>query len=125
MVKNIYLNTKIVLNCEKVELHLHLEVALDLVVGIVVGVHLTFLKSVLINSEWSKTYIWTKIILLYCQEAELHFEVVQDLFVCIVFGVGVHLIILSLFKSTQHDYSVWNNTVISWFLGFLYSIKNH
>ena len=74
MVKNIYIDTKIILNCQKAKLHLHLavaldpvfgvhltflksvlislhlEVTLDPVVGIVVGVHLTFLKSVLINS---------------------------------------------------------------------------
>ena len=40
---------------------LHLEVALDPVVGIVlvVGVQLTVLKPDPINSAWSKTYIWT------------------------------------------------------------------
>ena len=50
---------------------LHLKVALDHIVGIVVGVgvhlrvlkpvgvHLTVLKPVPINSAWSKTYIWT------------------------------------------------------------------
>ena len=61
MVKNIYIDTKIILNCQKAELHLHLEVALDPVVGIVVGVgvHRAVLKPVPINSAWSKTYIWT------------------------------------------------------------------
>ena len=40
---------------------LNLEVALDPVVGIVVGVgvHVTVLKPVPINSAWPKTYIWT------------------------------------------------------------------
>ena len=49
-VKNIYLDTKInVLQCKKAKLHL--EVALDQAVGIVLPVP--------INSGWSKTYIWT------------------------------------------------------------------
>ena len=58
MVKNIYLDTKInLLWCQGAEIHL--EVVLDPVVGIVVdvGVHVTVLKPVLINSAWSKTYI--------------------------------------------------------------------
>ena len=58
MVKNIYLNTKISLvRCQGAELHL--EVALDPVVGIVidVGIQLIVLKPVAINSAWSKTYI--------------------------------------------------------------------
>ena len=61
MIKNIYLDTKIyLLRCQEAELHL--EVALDHVVGIVVGVvcvgvHLAVLKPVPINSAWSKTYI--------------------------------------------------------------------
>ena len=40
---------------------LHLKVALDPVVGIVVGVgvHWAVLKPVPIYSAWSKTYIWT------------------------------------------------------------------
>ena len=60
MVKNIYVDTKInLLWCQGAELHL--EVAVDHVVDIVVGVgvHLTVLKPVPINSAWSKTYIWT------------------------------------------------------------------
>ena len=63
MVKNIYMDTKInFLQCQAAELHL--DVALDhdvgVVVGIVgVGVHLAVLKPVPINSAWSKTYIWT------------------------------------------------------------------
>ena len=60
MVENIYLDTKInLLRCQGAELHL--EVAVDHVVDIVVGVgvHLTVLKPVPINSAWSKTYIWT------------------------------------------------------------------
>ena len=60
MVKNIYLDTKInLVRCQGAELHL--EVALDPVVGIVggVGVHRAVLKPVPINSAWSKTYIWT------------------------------------------------------------------
>ena len=60
MVKNIYVDTKInLLWCQGAELHL--EVAIDHVVDIVVGVgvHLTVLKPVPINSAWSKTYIWT------------------------------------------------------------------
>ena len=60
MLKNIYLDTKInLLRCLRAELHL--EVDLDPVVGIVigVGVHLPVLKPVPINSAWSKTYIWT------------------------------------------------------------------
>ena len=60
MVKNIYLDTKInLLRCLGAELHL--EVDLNPVVGIVigVGVHLPVLKPVPINSAWSKTYIWT------------------------------------------------------------------
>ena len=38
-----------------------LEVALDLVVGIVAGdaLHLAVPKPVPINSAWSKTYMWT------------------------------------------------------------------
>ena len=42
-------------------IELHLEVALDPVVGIVIGVevHLTVLKPLPINSAWSKTYTWT------------------------------------------------------------------
>ena len=60
MVKNIYLDTKIyLLRCQEAELHL--EVALDHVVGsvVVVGVHLAVLKPVPVNSTWPKTYIWT------------------------------------------------------------------
>ena len=60
MVKNIYLDTKInLLRCLGVELHL--EVALDPVVCIVIGieVHQAVLKPVPINSAWSKTYTWT------------------------------------------------------------------
>ena len=63
MVKNIYLDIKInLLQCQGAELHL--EVALDHVVGIVVGVvcvgvHLEVLKPVPVNSVWSKTFIWT------------------------------------------------------------------
>ena len=56
MVKNIYLDTKInLLRCQGAELYL--DVALDHVVGIVggIGVNLTILKPVPINSEWSKT----------------------------------------------------------------------
>ena len=71
MVKNIYIDTKIILNCQKAKLHLHLAVVLDPVVGIVVGVYLTFLKSVLIR---------------------LHLEVALDSIVGIV--VGVHLTFL-------------------------------
>ena len=59
-VKNIYVDTKInILKCQGAELHL--EVDLDPVVGIVigVGVHLAVLKPVPINSALSKTYIWT------------------------------------------------------------------
>ena len=58
MVKNIYLDTKInILRCQGAELHL--EVGLDPVVGLVVGVgvHWEVLKPVPINSAWSKTYI--------------------------------------------------------------------
>ena len=60
MVKNIYLDTKIyLLRCQ--EAKLHSEVALDHVIGIVVGVgvHLAVLKHVPVNSAWSKTYIQT------------------------------------------------------------------
>ena len=60
MVKNIYLDTKInILRCQGAELHL--EVGLDPVVGIVVGVgvHWAVLKPVPINSAWSKTYSLT------------------------------------------------------------------
>ena len=59
MVKNIYLDTKInLLLCQGPGFHL--EVALDHVVAIVVGVvgvHLAVLKPVPINSAWSKTHI--------------------------------------------------------------------
>ena len=51
-----YLDTKInLLQCHGAELHL--KVALDHVVGIVVGVgvHLAVLKPVPVNSAWSKT----------------------------------------------------------------------
>ena len=51
MVKNIYLDTKIYLQrCQEAELHL--EVALDSVVGIVfgVGVHLAAMIPILVNS---------------------------------------------------------------------------
>ena len=60
MVKNIYLDTKInILRCQGAESHL--EVGLDPIVGIVVGVgvHWAVLKPVPIYSAWSKTYIWT------------------------------------------------------------------
>ena len=60
MVKNINLDTKIYLQlCQEAELHL--EVAQDSVDGIVfdVGVHLAALIPFLVNSAWSKTYIWT------------------------------------------------------------------
>ena len=60
MVKNIHLDTKICLQlCQEAELHL--EVAQDSVDGIVfgVGVHLAALIPFLVNSAWSKTYIWT------------------------------------------------------------------
>ena len=60
MVKNKYLDTKInLLQCQGAELHI--EVALDHVVAIVVGVgvSLEVLNPVLVNSAWSKTYIWT------------------------------------------------------------------
>ena len=60
MVKNIYFDIKInLLQCQGAELHL--EVGLDPVVGIAVGVdvHYAVLKPVPINSAWSKTYIWT------------------------------------------------------------------
>ena len=60
MVKIIYLDTKIyLLWCQKAELHL--EVALDHVIGSVVGVgvHLLVLKHVPVNSAWSKTNMWT------------------------------------------------------------------
>ena len=60
MVKNIYLDTKInILRCQGAELHL--EVGLDPVVGIVVGVgvHRSVLKPVPSNSAWLRTYIWT------------------------------------------------------------------
>ena len=58
MVKNIYLATKIkLLQCQGAELHL--EVAMDHVVCIVLGVYQAVLKPVPINSAWSKTYIWT------------------------------------------------------------------
>ena len=98
--------------------------ALDHVVGIVVvvGVHLTVLKPVPINSAWSKTYIWTPrstfydsrelsytlkwprtMLLVYqtsagslgmCQGAELHLEVALNPVVGIVVGVDVHLTVL-------------------------------
>ena len=56
MVKNIYMDTKInLLQCQ--EGKLHLEVALDHVVG--VGVYLAVLKPVPVKSAWSKSYIWT------------------------------------------------------------------
>ena len=60
MVKNRYLDTKFnLLWCQEAELHL--EVALDHVVGsvVVISVHLAVLKPVPVNSAWSKTYIWT------------------------------------------------------------------
>ena len=58
IVKNIYLDTKInLLQCKWAELHL--EVALDHVVGIVLGVHWADLKPVPFNSAWLKAYMWT------------------------------------------------------------------
>ena len=60
MVKNKYLDTKInLLQCQGAELHI--EVALDHVVAIFVGVgvSLEVLNHVLVNSAWSKTYIST------------------------------------------------------------------
>ena len=57
--QNIYLDTKInLLLCQRAKLHL--KVALDHVVEIVlvVGVHWGVLKPVPINSAWLKTYIW-------------------------------------------------------------------
>ena len=58
MVKNIYLDIKInLVQCQGAEVHL--EVNLDHVVGIVVGVHWAVLKPVPINSARSKTCILT------------------------------------------------------------------
>ena len=60
MVKNKYLDLKInLLSFQGAKLHL--EVVLDHVVGIVVGVgvHLEVLKPFPVNSAWSKTFIWT------------------------------------------------------------------
>ena len=60
IVKNIYLDTKInLLQCKWAELHL--EVALDHIVGIFlwVVVYRAVLKPIPINSAWLKTYIWT------------------------------------------------------------------
>ena len=60
LVKNIYLDTTIyLLRCQEGELHL--EVALDHVLGSVVGVgvHLAVLRHVPVNSAWSKTNMWT------------------------------------------------------------------
>ena len=79
MVKNIYLATKIkLLQCQGAELHL--EVALDHVVGIVVGVHRVVLKPVPINSAGSKTCIWTPRSTFH----ELHLEVTLDRVVAII-----------------------------------------
>ena len=48
------------LRCQ--EAKLHLEVAIDHVIGSVVGVgvHLLVLKHVPVNSAWSKTNMWTQ-----------------------------------------------------------------
>ena len=69
MVKNIDLGTKINLLWFPGAM-LHLLVALDQVVGNVVGVvcvvvHLAVLKPVPVNSSWSKTFIWTPISTFY------------------------------------------------------------
>ena len=60
MVKNIYLDIKInLLQCQGAELHLEVALDHDVCIVVGVGVHLTVLKPVPINSAWSKTYIWT------------------------------------------------------------------
>ena len=55
-----YLDTKINILLRK-GAEIHLEVAMDPLVGIVIGigVHLIVLKPIPINSGWSETYIWT------------------------------------------------------------------
>ena len=97
MVKNIYLDIKInLLQCQRAELHL--KVALDHVVGIGlgVGVHLTVLWPVPINSAWSKTYIWTSRSTFYdarkflrCLETDIHLEWVLEHVVGIVVDLGL------------------------------------
>ena len=83
------MDTKVnLLQCQGAELHL--EMATDPVVGIIIDVvvhHQTILKLDPINLAWSK-YLDTKINLQQCQGAELHFEVALDHVVGNVVGVG-------------------------------------
>ena len=72
--------------------------ALDHVVGIVVGVvcvgvHLEVLKPVPVNSVWSKTFIWTPISTFYdAQELSYTLKWTQTMLLALFFfGVGVHL----------------------------------
>ena len=92
MVINIYLDTKIILNCQ--EAQLHLEVVLDPVVHIVDGVcvYLTLLKNVPINSAGSKTYVWTLRSTFYnVRELSYILKWAWTLLLALyVVGVGVH-----------------------------------
>ena len=54
MIKNKFLDTKSNL-LQRQGAELHIEVALDHVLAIVVGVSLEVLNHVLVNSSWSKT----------------------------------------------------------------------
>ena len=88
MVKKTYLNKKInFLWC--VEAKLHLEVVLELVVGIVfgVGIHLAILRPVFITLTWQNKDFDTKINLSRCAGASFHPEVVLEYVVGIVPGV--------------------------------------
>ena len=104
MVKNIYLDTKInLLWCQGAELHI--EVALDHVVGIVVvvGVHLTVLKPVPINSAWSKTYIWTPRSTFYdSRELSYTLKWPWTLLLALLLVLVYIWQLWNLFQSTQH-----------------------
>ncbi len=60
MVKNIYLDTKIILlNFQGAELHLEVDLGPNVGIVFSIDAHLAVLIFVPINSAWSKTYIWT------------------------------------------------------------------
>ena len=133
MVKNIYIDTKIILNCQKAKLHLHLAVALDPVVG----VHLAFLKSVPISLHFEVALLgsccwcsfdiseicsrWLIVVKGMCLDSKLSFHIAIELsytlkrsrtFLFVLFLVLVY-IWQSCLCSSQLSMikTVWNNTI--------------
>ena len=106
MIKNIYLETKInLLLCQRAELHL--EVALDQVIGSVVGVgvHLEVLKHVPVNSAWPKTYIWTPRSTFY-DARKLSNTLKRPMLLAVLLVLVYIWQFRNLFQSTQHDEKV-------------------